>query len=316
MAKRRARKQDKAERNAPASVDGAGKRSSQPAVTGPSGAPQPPGRPWLLVLAIVAVIVVAAGVHFSSRSTVDGQDIEEIEMDAVASRPERLRVRVVQRFPHDTSAFTQGLLWHDGHLYESTGLRGRSTLRKVHLETGEVLERRDVDRTHFAEGLARVGDRLIQLTWQEGLAHIWSVDGLQHQGTFTYDGEGWGLCFDGEHLVMSDGSARLTFRDPETFRPVRQVIVRNEGRPVRDLNELECVDGAIWANVWQREEILRIDPVSGRVTAVVDASGLLTEEERRRVDVLNGIAWIPERQRFVITGKNWPYLFEIELDPR
>ncbi len=244
------------------------------------------------------------------------QVVVAVDSHASARPLKSLRVRVVRRYPHDTSAFTQGLLWHDGHLYESTGLRGRSTLRKVQLETGEVLERRDVDRAHFAEGLALVRDRLIQLTWRSGLAHVWSVDGFRHQGTIEYDGEGWGLCYDGQHLVMSDGSARLTFRDPETFREVRHVTVRKNGRAVPDLNELECVDGAVWANVWQSDEILRIDPANGRVTGVVDASGLLTDSERRRADVLNGIAWIPERNRFVITGKNWPHLFEIELDPR
>lgn len=310
MAKRRAknRGEERPKSATPAREEAAPKPEN-------GGVSRPPPRPWLVVVAVVAVLGIVAAVHFGSDRT-EGQDIEEIEMEAGPARPESLRVRVVRRYPHDTSAFTQGLLWHDGHLYESTGLRGRSTLRKVQLETGEVLERRDVDRAHFAEGLALVRDRLIQLTWRSGLAHVWSVDGFRHQGTIEYDGEGWGLCYDGQHLVMSDGSARLTFRDPETFREVRHVTVRKNGRAVPDLNELECVDGAVWANVWQSDEILRIDPANGRVTGVVDASGLLTDSERRRADVLNGIAWIPERNRFVITGKNWPHLFEIELDPR
>lgn len=302
MAKRRASKKQAEAREAPA----------------PDTPSRSRGRPWWVVLAVLGVVAVVIAIRFGDGArTTRGQDIvlEEIEMDAPAPPPERLRVRVVRRFPHDTGAFTQGLLWHAGHLYESTGLRGRSTLRKVDLETGEVVQRRSVERSHFGEGLARVDDRLIQLTWMRGVAHVWSVDGFEHLRTFEYEGEGWGLCHDGRNLVMSDGSARLTFRDPSTFRELRRVTVRQEGRAVGYLNELECVDGAIWANVWQREELLRIDPGSGRVTAVVDASGLLSEQERLGTDVLNGIAWIPERDRFVITGKLWPYLFEVELVP-
>src|SRR5690606_494414 len=163
------------------------------------------------------------------------------------------------RYPHDPGAFTQGLLWHEGFLYESTGLRGRSSLRKVDLETGEVLAQRGVEQRLFAEGLALVGTRLIQLTWTTGQALIWALESLTHERTFEYDGEGWGLCYDGQHLVMSDGTARLTFRDPETFRELRHVTVRLRGRELRHLNELECVDGLVWANVWQSDRIVRID---------------------------------------------------------
>lgn len=294
------------------------KQAAAREVPAPDTPSRPPGRPWLVVSVVLGVVAVVVAIRFGDGArTTQGQDlvVEEIEMDAPAPPPERLRVRVVRRFPHDTGAFTQGLLWHEGHLYESTGLRGRSTLRKVDLETGEVLHRRSLERMYFGEGLARVGDRLIQLTWTRGVAHVWSLDGFEHLRTFEYEGEGWGLCHDGRNLVMSDGSARLTFRDPSTFREVRRVTVRQEGRAVGYLNELECVDGSVWANVWQREELLRIDPVSGRVTAVVDASGLLSDQERLGTDVLNGIAWIPERDRFVITGKFWPYAFEVELVP-
>ncbi len=276
----------------------------------------PPRRfPYWLLGIIGAVVVIVAVVQLGNQEPTAGQDIEDVPMETRPSPPERLRVRVVRRYPHDTDAFTQGLLWHEGHLYESTGLNGRSTLRQVNLETGEVLRRRDVDRALFAEGLALIGDRLIQLTWQNGQAHVWSLDDFTHQRTFRYQGEGWGLCYDGQRLVMSDGTARLTFRDPETFRVIRQVTVRQEGRPLRNLNELECVDGQVWANVWQTDRIVRIDPSDGRVTAIVDAAGLLTDEEERDVDVLNGIAWIPERRRFVITGKHWPHLFEVEFVP-
>jgi glutaminyl-peptide cyclotransferase len=277
---------------------------------------EPPRRfPYWLLGLVGLVVAAVAIVQLGNEEPTAGQDIEELPMDTRPTPPERLRVRVVRRYPHDTSAFTQGLLWHEGHLYESTGLRGQSTLRKVDLETGEVLQRRDVDEALFAEGLALVGSRLFQLTWQNGQAHVWSLDDFRHERTFRYQGEGWGLCYDGQHLVMSDGSSRLSFRDPETFRVIRQVTVRQEGRALRHLNELECVDGQVWANVWQTDRIVRIDPRTGHVTAVVDASGLLTEQEALDVDVLNGIAWIPERRRFVITGKLWPHLFEVELEP-
>ena len=226
---------------------------------------------------------------------------------------ERLRVNVLHTYPHSPEAFTQGLLWHEGHLYESTGLYGESSLRRVALETGEVLQRRAIEPRFFAEGLARVGDRLFQLTWQEGETHVFGLDSFEPIRTFEHEGEGWGLCYDGARLVMSDGSARLFFRDPESFELTRTVTVRQDGEPVDQLNELECVDGVVWANVWQTDRILRIDPASGRVTGVVDARGLLTPEERREADVLNGIAWIPERGHFVITGKQWPHLFEVDF---
>ncbi len=228
----------------------------------------------------------------------------------------RLRVRVLARHPHDPKAFTQGLLWHGGRLYESTGLRGgRSSVREVDLATGRVLRRRALDADFFGEGLALVGGDLVQLTWTSGVAFRWRLRSFEPRGRFTYRGEGWGLCFDGRQLVMSDGSAWLAFRDPKTFEVRRRVRVTLHGRPVDRLNELECVEGAVFANVWTTDHIVRIDPASGRVTALVDASGLLSSEERAgRADVLNGIAWVPEWERFLITGKRWPWLFEVRFD--
>lgn len=274
------------------------------------------GRWWVFgllgaVVLSVAVVRIGSGDGQAGRETRSG--MRDVELTTEPTPPERLQVRVVRRYPHATDAFTQGLLWHDGHLYESTGRRGHSALRRVDLETGRVLEERSLEPRLFGEGLARVGDRLFQLTWTSGEAHVWTVAGFQHLARFEYRGEGWGLCYDGEHLIMSDGSDRLVFRDPETFTARRAVRVREAGRPVGDLNELECVDGAVWANIWQTDRIVRVDPRDGRVTATVDASGLLTAEERWGVDVLNGIAWIPERRRFVITGKLWPHLFEVEF---
>jgi glutaminyl-peptide cyclotransferase len=264
-------------------------------------------RPWgahIGGLAALAALAVAVGAALSVRAP------------AATTVPEALRVRVVRTYPHARDAFTQGLVYHEGWIYESTGLVGRSSLRKVELDTGRVVQRAGAPGGLFAEGLARVDDRLWQLTWHAGKALVWDLATFEHLSTRRYEGEGWGLCFDGEHLVMSDGSDQLLFRNPRTFEVDRRVRVTKVDRPVRRLNELECVDGSVYANVWQSEEILRIDAASGRVTATIDASGLLSADEARGVDVLNGIAHVPERNRFLLTGKLWPKLFEVELIPR
>lgn len=277
--------------------------------------PAPKKRPWWLLGVVVVLVGAIAYVEIVDGDEPPDRPLQGVGLEGPPPTPEALRVHVIRRFPHDTDAFTQGLLWHQGHLFESTGLRGESSLREVLLETGEVVRRRSVERRLFAEGLARVDDRLFQLTWQSGEAHVWSVDTFEHENVFHYDGEGWGLCYDGEHLVMSDGSERLSFRDPETFRVHRVVRVRDESGFVEELNELECVDGVVWANVWQTDRIVRIDPRTGRVTGSVDASGLLEIGERLDADVLNGIAWIPDRGHFVITGKLWPWMFEVDFVP-
>lgn len=229
--------------------------------------------------------------------------------------PEELRVRVVRSFPHDPAAFTQGLAFHAGRLYESTGLVGRSSLRRVDPATGAVEAAVALDPTLFGEGLAVADDRLVQLTWKSGRALLWSAEGLSPEGELRYAGEGWGLCHDGRELVMSDGSDRLVRRDARTLEPVGELRVRAGSRPVRDLNELECAEGLVYANVWRSPRIARIDGRTGRVTAWIDASGLLTAEEARRAGELNGIARLPSG-RFVLTGKHWPRAFEVELVAR
>jgi glutamine cyclotransferase len=228
---------------------------------------------------------------------------------------ERLVVRVLSQRPHDPSAYTQGLVWDHGKLYESTGLYGEGSLREVDPETGEVRRQLKVPPGFFAEGLAQVGQRLVQLTWKEGVAFIYDVKSFERVGEYHYQGEGWGLCNDGRRLVMSDGSDRLSFRDPATFALLGGVDVRLDGLPVRQLNELECVDGAVWSNVWMTDQILRIDPASGRVTAVVDAAGLLDAADLAHADVLNGIAYDPAKKTFLITGKLWPKMFEVLFVP-
>jgi glutaminyl-peptide cyclotransferase len=230
--------------------------------------------------------------------------------------PQRLAVKVLSIRPHDAGAYTQGLLLHGGSLFESTGLPGRSSLREVDPVTGEVKRRVNLASEYFGEGLALVGDRLIQLTWQEQKAFVYGLSDFKPAGEFRYDGEGWGLCWDGRRLVMTDGSDRLTFRDPGTFAVLGEVHVTLAGQPIDRLNELECVEGSVYANVWQTDDILRIDPTSGKVTAIIDASGLLAPPERQRAEVLNGIAWDPSRKTFLITGKLWPKMFEVTFTPR
>ena len=235
-------------------------------------------------------------------------------VQAPAPAVEHLKVKVLATRPHDPQAYTQGLLWHAGQLYESTGLYGSSSLREVKPETGEVLRSTPLPAKYFGEGLALVDDRLIQLTWQEGTAFVYGLARFDLRGQLAYTGEGWGLTWDGKRLIMSDGSDRLTFRDPVTFDSLGGVNVTAGGRPVLDLNELEWVDGVLYANVWQTDRILRIDPATGRVTAEIDAAGLLTDAERAGAEVLNGIAWRPDTRTFYITGKKWPKMFEVVFE--
>ncbi len=222
-----------------------------------------------------------------------------------------LRAKVVASYPHDVQAFTQGLLWHAGRVYESTGLHGRSSLRQVDLVQGKVLRRVSLQKSLFAEGLARVGNTLVQLTWQQHKALVWSLDHFKPLREYTYDGEGWGLCFNGRHLVMSDGSDRLFFRDPKDFRQLKVVRVQKAGKPLYRLNELECVGNWVFANIWGSFAIAKINASTGKVIAMIDASGLLTSAQAKGADVLNGIAWIPERRHFLLTGKLWPRMFEV-----
>lgn len=220
---------------------------------------------------------------------------------------------VVRSYPHEPTAFTEGLVLFEGKLFESTGLEGRSTLQRVDIATGKIEKKIELERALFGEGLARVGRRLYQLTWKNGVAIQYDLDSFAEQRRFSYAGEGWGICYDGVALVMSNGSARLSFRDPETFAEIRSVQVVRGEQPLLNINELECVQGQVYANVWMTDLIVAIDPSSGKVTAEFNAAGLLSVDERRGVDVLNGIAFIPESGNFYITGKYWPKLFEVTL---
>ncbi len=228
---------------------------------------------------------------------------------------QRLSIKVLAVYPHDPGAFTQGLVWDGGLLYESTGLYGKSSLRRVEAMSGRVLDRRAVDPNLFGEGLARVGDRLLQLTWHAGIALVYDLASLELIDEYGFNGQGWGLAWDGTRLAMSDGSHRLTFRDVSDFRWLATLEVTLGGKPVKNINELEFAEGWLYANVWGEERIVRIDPESGEVDAVIDASNLLSPDEKSRVDVLNGIAYDPVSQTFWLTGKFWPRMFQVVFEP-
>jgi glutaminyl-peptide cyclotransferase len=226
----------------------------------------------------------------------------------------RLDFEVVNDYPHDPGAFLQGLLWHEGYLYESTGLYGQSTLRRVDLPTGRILKSISLPSELFGEGLAMVDDRLIQLTWKSRLGFVYDRNSFSLVRRFNYKTEGWGLTYDGKMLIMSDGSSYLTYLDPGTFAPVRRMAVTVNGHPVDNLNELEFIEGMIWSNVWQTSSILCIDPTTGHANSYLDLRGILPDKMRTgREDVLNGIAYDARQKRIFVSGKLWPRIFEIRV---
>ena len=267
-------------------------------------------------LALVAPFVLAMPLLPGSLSEGEAQQARARATTA-AARPPTYRYKVVKIYPHDSRAFTQGLVYHQGVLYEGTGMEGQSGIRKVSLETGEVLQSRALDRPYFGEGIVVWKNRLVQLTWKHGLGFVYDLHTFEPQRTFSYPGEGWGLTHDGAKLIMSDGSpsGALRFLDPETLRETGRLIVRDEAGPVPHLNELEYVKGEIYANVWQTHRLARISPKTGRVTGWIDLQGLLSPRELERVDVLNGIAYDAAKDRLFVTGKWWPKMFEIQVLP-
>jgi glutaminyl-peptide cyclotransferase len=222
---------------------------------------------------------------------------------------------IARAYPHDPRAFTEGLFYLDGALYESTGLEGKSDIRKVRLETGKVLQRRAIDRKYFGEGIVAWKGKLVELTWQSQIGFTYDLATFRPRGQFHYEGEGWALTTDGRRLIMSDGTPQLRFLDPKTLAETGRLDVTLNGRPLAMLNELEWIKGEIFANVWQTNYIVRIDPKTGHVVGVVDLSSLVQAElgKGRRIDVLNGIAYDAAHDRLFVTGKLWPDLYEIKL---
>lgn len=225
-------------------------------------------------------------------------------------------LEVVAEYPHDTGSYTQGLFFNEGQMYESTGLHGKSTFRKVDLDSGKALEKLDFDKKYFVEGSVMWEDNLYILTWESRLAFIYDANTLEYKSTWKYPREGWGITTDGKHLIASDGSANLYFMDGN-FAQKKKVLVTIEGRPVRFLNELEYIDGKIWANVYTSDEIVIINPKDGKIEGVIDCRGLLPKQLRTPdTDVLNGIAYDDEDGKIYLTGKNWPKLYEVKLIER
>lgn len=223
------------------------------------------------------------------------------------------RLEVVAEYPHDIESYTQGLFFHEGQLYESTGLNGKSTFRKVDLQTGRPLKRLDFDKKYFVEGSVIFNDNIYILTWDSKVAFVYDARTMEYKSTWSYPREGWGITTDGKQLIASDGSATLFFMDEE-FALQRRLVVKCEDRPVRWLNELEYIDGKIWANVYTTDEVVIINPKSGKVEGVIDCRGLLPRHlYTSGTDVLNGIAYDHEGEKIYLTGKNWPKMYEIKL---
>lgn len=224
---------------------------------------------------------------------------------------------VVHSYPHDRTAFTEGLFYLDGFLYESTGIEGASSVRKVRLETGEVVQRHDLPSAYFGEGIVHWKDRLIQLTYKTEVGFVYNLSTFETERRFEYPGEGWAMTQDGKNIFMSDGTAQIRIWDPETLQELRRITVTDQGQPVPNVNELEWVKGEIYANIWETDRIARIDPATGRVVGWIDLAGLLNPNERiagpEGTDVLNGIAYDAKGNRLFVTGKRWPKLFEIRL---
>lgn len=268
---------------------------------------------WVTTESMVGQRVLRAVIHFGEEKERERM-VTTLLSDVT---PEIWSYRVVSEYPHDNQAFVQGLEFHNGYLYESTGQKGQSTVRKVNLSNGEVLIRKNLDTSLFGEGLTKVGDELIQLTWQARVGIIYDFNTLEEKKRFNYPTEGWGLAYTGEKLVMSDGSNKLYFMQPGSYVQGRTLTVFNDKGPVGNLNELEFIDGVIYANVWQTDDIIRIDPASGKVLSVIQLTGILPSSARSGVeDVLNGIAYDAKTGRTFVTGKNWPKLFEVQLFPK
>ncbi len=282
-----------------------------------------------VLAAVVAVVLVAIGVAVLLGRDGDSTAADPsapapttaASADCAPSTPEQLSVDVVRTLPHDPTAYTQGLVVHDGELFESTGREGASTVRRVDVATGEVRQQASLDPAEFGEGLAATDDgRLVQLTWLSGVAHQWDPDTLESLGTFRYDGEGWGLAALGDGtLVMSDGTDVLTVRDPEDFSVLDARTVQRVDGPADQLNELEWDGASLWANRYQTDELLRIDPRCATVTGVADLAALRQDagdaaaEAGTPIDVTNGIAWVPGTDRYYVTGKWWPTLYEVTI---
>ncbi|MBY0490166.1 MAG: glutaminyl-peptide cyclotransferase [Gemmatimonadaceae bacterium] len=273
----------------------------------------------LILLATLGLVGTAGAFGACSDGTkaAAARDSADSAIATPAARTPTYTYEVVASYPHDTKAFTEGLLWHDGKLFESTGVEGTSWIREVELTSGKVVRQFDLERPHFGEGIVILGNTLFQLTYKSGKAFTYDWKTFTRQATFGYDGEGWALTTDGKELIMSNGTPSVVFRDPRTFVVTKTITVSDHGTPVTQVNELEWVKGELWANIWQSDQIARIDPATGNVVGWIDLGGILPSLDRTgSEDVLNGIAYDAEKDRIFVTGKYWPKLFEIKVKQR
>lgn len=268
------------------------------------------------LLAAVSILV-AGTTSCGGRTAKKAHTQNAVEIGAAQQAPGgpvQYTFNVVKTYPHDVTSYTQGLYWHEGYMWEGTGEYGNSKLRQIKLESGEVVKEIELEERYFGEGIALLDGLIYQLTWREGEAFAYDASTFERVRSFKYAGEGWGLATDGAKLYMSDGSNRVRVLDPETFRVLSSFEVMEGRRPVAMLNEMEWIDGKIWANVYQSDEIVIIDPATGRLTGRIDLRGLLSMLERTPyTDVLNGIAYDAKGHRIFVTGKRWPKIYEIEL---
>ena len=258
-----------------------------------------------LLLAVLIAGVIACSDSSTAKQAATQATAEEVPVYSY---------QVVNSWPHDVEAYTQGLVFHDGVLFESTGLRGASSLRRVELKTGKVKKKLDVAREYFAEGMTIFHDKIFQLTWQSQKGFVYDLKKFRQDGEFAYEGEGWGLTHDDQSLILSDGSNRIRFLDPTSFQVQRTISVYDNGQPLTELNELEYIKGEIYANIWKTNRIVRIDPATGKINAWIDMTGLHHQgSDANSENCLNGIAYDAEGDRLFVTGKRWPKLFEIRL---
>lgn len=262
----------------------------------------------------LGIISILCAILWGCSETDKPQSEPQTSSQVPREQVEQLSYTLVRRLPHSTSAFTQGLEVFDGVFLESTGQYGSSTIRQVEISTGKILRSRAIDKSFFGEGLTQLNNSVYMLTWLNQLGLIFDAKTLRQTGTFRYSGEGWGITNDGKHIYMSNGTSVISVLDPSSWTIVRTIPITLDGMAVSQINELEWIDGAIWANVWQSDRVIRISPTSGNVTGVLDLTGILPSNERTpTTDVLNGLAWNPTSKTLYATGKNWPAIFELSV---
>lgn len=281
-----------------------------------------PRKAIIAAFIIGGLVFAASAIGFYHQTVHAGNALSFLSENRSAPQPAHVKTstipqyhyRITAVYPHDPQAFTQGLVYTNGYLYESTGLYGRSSLRKVELKTGKIIQYRKLPDKHFGEGIALINNEIYQLTWKARTGYRYNAETFELIAEFSYPTEGWGLTYNGESVILSDGTPVVYFYNPQTFTELRRITVTDDRGPVRYINELEYIQGEIFANVWQTDYIVRIDPHSGKVTGRIDLSALRKSlPMAHKIDVLNGIAYNPETQKLLVTGKLWPKLFEIKL---